>query len=235
MADITVWLSFGAGFMSFISPCCLPLYPAFVSYITGASVGQLKAGHAMRKWRSIAHTACFLAGFSVVFIALGFGASWIGNMFITYGDLIRQLGAIFLIFFGLVAAGVFQPRIFMKAYRFDIKKRPLGLAGSFLVGLVFAAGWTPCTGPILASVLALAVANPASASVYMAAYVFGFSIPFLILAFFIGRLGWMQKYSAKLVKISGFVMAAAGILLFFDWMAVISGYISALFGGFQGF
>lgn len=235
MADVTVWLSFGAGFMSFISPCCLPLYPAFVSYITGASVSRLKSGGGMREWKSILHTVWFLAGFSTVFIALGFGASWIGSFFIRYQDAIRQLGAVALIFFGLLAAGIFQPGIFMKVYRIDVKKQPAGFLGSFLVGLVFAAGWTPCTGPILASVLAMAVAHPASASVYMAAYVFGFSIPFFVLAFFIGRLGWMQKYSVKLLKWSGVVMIFAGILFFFDWMPVISGYMSALFGGFQRF
>ncbi|KYC79269.1 hypothetical protein B4096_3336 [Heyndrickxia coagulans] len=175
--------------MSFISPCCLPLYPAFVSYITGASVSRLKSGGGMREWKSILHTVWFLAGFSTVFIALGFGASWIGSFFIRYQDVIRQLGAVALIFFGLLAAGIFHPGIFMKVYRIDIKKQPAGFLGSFLVGLVFAAGWTPCTGPILASVLAMAVApiRLLRRSIWLHMYL---AFPYLFLSLLFLSDGW---------------------------------------------
>jgi cytochrome c-type biogenesis protein len=235
MTDINIFLAFGAGFLSFISPCCLPLYPAFLSYITGMSVNELKTDNAMLQRRSLLHTLFFLIGFSAIFIAIGFGASFIGNFFLNYKDLIRQLGAIFIVIFGLVVIGVFTPESLMKDRRFEFKNRPAGFIGSILIGMAFAAGWTPCTGPILASVLALAATNPGSGVMYMTAYVLGFAIPFFILSFFIGRMQWIRKNSGKIVKVGGYIMIAVGIMLFFDWMTVILAYFTTIFGGFQGF
>ena len=235
MSDINIFLAFGAGFLSFISPCCLPLYPAFLSYITGMSVNELKTDNAMLQRRSLLHTFFFLVGFSAIFIAIGFGTSLVGNFFLDYKDLIRQLGAIFIVIFGLVVIGVFTPESLMKDRRFEFKNRPAGFIGSILIGMAFAAGWTPCTGPILASVLALAASNPGSGVMYMTAYVLGFAIPFFILSFFIGKMQWIRKHSGKIVKVGGYVMIAVGIMLFFDWMTVILAYFTSIFGGFKGF
>ncbi|MGM0851405.1 MAG: cytochrome c biogenesis CcdA family protein [Bacillota bacterium] len=235
MSDINIFLAIGAGFLSFISPCCLPLYPAFLSYITGMSVNELKTDNAMLQRRSLLHTLFFLVGFSAIFIAIGFGTSLIGNFFLDYKDLIRQLGAIFIVIFGLVVIGVFTPETLMKDRRIEFKNRPAGFFGSILIGMAFAAGWTPCTGPILASVLALAASNPGSGVIYMTAYVLGFAIPFFILSFFIGRMQWIRKNSGKIVKVGGYVMIAVGIMLFFDWMTVILAYLTSVFGGFTGF
>jgi cytochrome c-type biogenesis protein len=105
MADVNLFLAFGAGFLSFISPCCLPLYPAFLSYITGVSVGELQSENAMLKKRSLLHTFFFLLGFSLIFISIGFGTSLIGEWFKQYQDFIRQIGAILIIFFGLFYFG----------------------------------------------------------------------------------------------------------------------------------
>jgi cytochrome c-type biogenesis protein len=235
MTDVNLFLAFGAGFLSFISPCCLPLYPAFLSYITGVSVGEIKTENAMLQRRSFLHTLFFLLGFSIIFIALGFGGSFIGQFFFDYKDLIRQIGAILIIFFGLVIVGVFQPEFLMKERRFELKNRPSGYLGSVLIGLAFAAGWTPCTGPILTAVFALTLSNPGSAMVYMLAYVLGFAIPFLILAFFIGRLGWIRKHNLRIMKAGGWLMIIIGIMLFFNWMTQIIIVFSRLFGGFTGF
>ncbi|MGF3102704.1 cytochrome c biogenesis CcdA family protein [Rossellomorea sp. DUT-2] len=235
MSDFNIFLAIGAGFLSFISPCCLPLYPAFLSYITGMSVNELKTDNAMLQRRSLLHTLFFLVGFSAIFIAIGFGTSLIGNFFLDYKDLIRQLGAIFIVIFGLVVIGVFTPETLMKDRRIEFKNRPAGFFGSVLIGMAFAAGWTPCTGPILASVLALAASNPGSGVIYMTAYVLGFAIPFFILSFFIGRMQWIRKNSGKIVKVGGYVMIAVGIMLFFDWMTVILAYLTSVFGGFTGF
>ncbi|MCA1062510.1 cytochrome c biogenesis protein CcdA (plasmid) [Cytobacillus spongiae] len=235
MSDINIFLAFGAGFLSFISPCCLPLYPAFLSYITGMSVNELKADNALLQRRGLLHTLFFLVGFSAIFIAIGFGTSLIGSFFLDYKDLIRQLGAIFIVVFGLIVIGVFTPESLMKDRRFEFKNRPAGYMGSVLIGMAFAAGWTPCTGPILASVLALAATNPGSGVIYMTSYVLGFAIPFFILSFFIGRMQWIRKNSGKIVKVGGYVMIAVGIMLFFDWMTVILAYFTSMFGGFTGF
>ncbi|MFC4798336.1 cytochrome c biogenesis CcdA family protein [Neobacillus sp. GCM10023253] len=235
MADVNLFLALGAGFLSFISPCCLPLYPAFLSYITGMSVGELKSENAMLTKRSLLHTLFFLIGFSVIFIAIGFGTSFVGSFFQEYKDLIRQLGAIFIVFFGLVIVGILNPEFLMRDRRFEFKNRPSGYIGSILIGMAFAAGWTPCTGPILSSVILLAASNPGSGVLYMTAYSLGFAIPFFILSFFVGRMNWIKKHSVKIMKIGGTLMIIMGVMLFFDWMTKIIQIVSPLFGGFTGF
>jgi len=235
MSDVNIFLALGAGFLSFISPCCLPLYPAFLSYITGMSVGELKSENAMLQKRSLLHTLFFLIGFSIIFIAIGFGTSFIGSFFSEYKDIIRQLGGIFIVLFGLIIVGVFKPEILMKDRRFEFKNRPSGYIGSILIGMAFAAGWTPCTGPILSAVILLAGSNPGSGVLYMLAYSLGFAIPFLILSFFVGRMKWIKKHSGKIMKIGGYIMIVMGIVLFFDWMTKIIIIFQGMFGGFTGF
>ncbi|WP_042356168.1 cytochrome c biogenesis CcdA family protein [Bacillus rubiinfantis] len=235
MSDVNIFLALGAGFLSFISPCCLPLYPAFLSYITGMSVAELQSENALLQKRSLLHTIFFLLGFSIIFIAMGFATSFIGTFFTQYKDLIRQLGGIFIVFFGLVIVGVFKPEFMMKDRRIEFKNRPSGYVGSALIGMAFSAGWTPCTGPILTVVISLAAVNPGSGMLYMIAYVLGFAIPFLILSFFIGRLKWIKKHSVKIMKIGGYIMIVMGIVLFFDWMTKIISIFQGLFGGFTGF
>jgi len=233
--DVNFFLALGAGFLSFISPCVLPIYPAFISYITGMSVNELKSDNAMLQKRSMLHTLCFILGFSIVFIALGYSSSFIGSFFKDFKELIRQVGGILIIFFGLVVIGFLNPKFMMKERKFHFKSRPLGFIGSILIGIAFAAGWTPCTGPILAALFSLTVTNPQSAVVYMVAYVLGFAIPFFVLSFFIGKLQWIRKHSAKIVKIGGAVMVIMGVFLFFNWMTILTSYMSLLFGGFTGF
>jgi cytochrome c-type biogenesis protein len=235
MTDVNIFLALGAGFLSFISPCCLPLYPAFLSYITGMSVGELKTDNAMLQKRSLLHTIFFLIGFSAIFIAIGFGTSFVGSFFLEYKDLIRQLGGIFIVIFGLMIVGIFNPAFLMKDRRLEFKNRPSGFIGSTLIGMAFAAGWTPCTGPILTSVILLAASNPGSGVLYMVAYSLGFAIPFLILSFFVGRMKWIRTHSGKIVKIGGYIMIIMGLVLFFDWMTKIITIFSGLFGGFTGF
>lgn len=235
MGDINLFLAFGAGLLSFISPCCLPLYPAFLSYITGVSINELKEDQAMLTKRSLFHTLFFLLGFSVIFIAIGFGTSVIGKLFLDYQDFIRQIGAIFIIFFGFVVLGVFTPDILMKEKRFQFRNRPAGFLGSSLIGMAFAAGWTPCTGPILASVIFLAASNPSSGLLYMVAYTLGFAIPFFVLSFFIGKMNWIKKHNVKIMKIGGVIMIIMGVFLFFDWLTKIIIFFTNIFGGFTGF
>ncbi|WP_153464227.1 cytochrome c biogenesis CcdA family protein [Sediminibacillus terrae] len=236
MADVNVFLAFGAGFLSFISPCCLPLYPAFLSYITGMSVDDLQKRKKFFQKQPMLHTTFFLLGFSIIFIAIGFSTSWIGGWFIRYDDLIRQLGAILIIFLGLVVVGFYKPILFMKEYKVSLKNRPPGYLGSSAVGMAFAAGWTPCTGPILAAVIALGVSSPDEAVFYMISYVLGFSIPFFLMAMFIGRIKWIKRHNRKIVKFGGYVMIIMGVFLFFGWMTRLTSFITnQFFGGWTGF
>ncbi|MBD3107363.1 sulfite exporter TauE/SafE family protein [Bacillus sp. AGMB 02131] len=236
MTDVSVFLAFGAGFLSFISPCSLPLYPAFLSYITGMSVGEMKKENALLQKRSFLHTLCFLLGFSIIFIVLGYGTSFIGHFFSSNQTLIRQIGAIIIVFFGFVIIGVFKPSFMMKDHKFVLKNRPGGYFGSILIGLAFAAGWTPCTGPILASVLLMAANNADAAMIYMIAYILGFAIPFLVLSFFIGKMNWIKNNNVKIMKFGGYIMIFMGILLYFDGMTIIASFfVNNVFGGWTGF
>ena len=234
-SDINVLLAFGAGFLSFISPCTLPLYPAFLSYITGMSYNELKNEKGMLQKRAILHTIFFLIGFSIIFIAIGFGATMMKGFFYNYQELLRQIGAILIVIFGLMIVGLLQIDFLMKDQKFQFKNRPSGYFGSVIIGLAFAAGWTPCTGPILASIILMATTNPDAGLYYMLAYYFGFAIPFFVLSFFITRLTWIRTNSQRILKIGGYIMILVGILLFFDGMTLIIRIISPIFGGFTGF
>ncbi|TFJ94748.1 cytochrome c biogenesis CcdA family protein [Lentibacillus salicampi] len=232
--EVNIFIAFGAGFLSFISPCVLPLYPAFLSYITGMSVNELKNENKMLTRRSLLHTVFFLIGFSLVFIMMGFGSSFISEFLDSNRDIIRQIGAILIVFFGLVVVGVFNFEFLMKDRKITFKNRPAGFFGSFIIGLAFSLGWTPCMGPILVIVISLAATNPDLGLVMMISYILGFSIPFLILSFFIGKLTWIRRNSGRIVKIGGYIMILMGVALYFDWMTDLTAFLAGLFG-FAGF
>ncbi|MEB1807442.1 MAG: cytochrome c biogenesis protein CcdA [Bacillaceae bacterium] len=236
MDDLSILLAFAAGVLSFLSPCNLPLYPAFISYITGLSVDKITKEHKGLPPQAMLHTLFFLVGFSLIFLVLGLSTTFIGSLFNQYNNLIRQIGAIFIVFFGLVIFGVFNPKFLMKNKTFTFKNKPSGYLGTLVIGMGFAAGWTPCIGPILASVIALGVSNPGSGLLYMFVYSLGFSIPFFGMTFFIGKLNWIKKYSTRIMKIGGSIMILMGVILFFDWMTKITSFlVNHIFGGFMGF
>ncbi|MBM7644940.1 cytochrome c-type biogenesis protein [Scopulibacillus daqui] len=235
MANVNIFIAFGAGLLSFVSPCSLPLYPAYLSYITGISVDELKENNGLLQRRAWLHTLFFLAGFSLIFIALGLSSSFIGGLFHQFGDVIRQAGAILIIFFGVVVVGWLKPSFLMKDRKISFRERPSGFLGSMIIGMGFAAGWTPCTGPILAAVIALGVTHPSEGLFYMMAYVLGFAVPFIIFSFFIGRMHWIKTYSGKVTKIGGYIMIVMGIFLYFNWMTKITSFlVGRVFGGFTG-
>ncbi|MUK90626.1 cytochrome c biogenesis protein CcdA [Ornithinibacillus sp. L9] len=238
-ADISIFLAFGAGILTFVSPCVFPLYPAFLSYITGMSVSEIQNGKIKGQQKAIFHTIFFLLGFSIIYLVLGVGtsgsATLIETWYFQYGDLIRQIGAILIVFFGLITIGVFQPKFLMKDHKLTIRNKPSGYIGTVVIGLAFAIGWTPCMGPILSATLVLVGANPSQGLWYMSAYIFGFSIPFLLMAFFITKLNWVKKYTGTFMKIGGGIMIAMGIILFFDKFTLINSLLQPIFKDFQGF
>ena len=234
MSDVNIFLAFGAGFLSFISPCVLPLFPAFLSYITGMSVSELKEDNGMLKRRSLIHTILFLIGFTTIFLILGLTGSYFSQFFIQNDTIIRRLGALLMIFFGLVITGIFNFNFLMRDRKITFKNRPVGYFGSFLIGLTFSLGWTPCMGPILGAVIGLGADQPDLFFVLMVAYSLGFSIPFLLLSFFIGKLNWIKRYSSTIVKVGGYVMIFIGVALYFDWMTKLTSYLAGVFN-FQGF
>jgi len=233
MMELSLWLAFGAGLLSFVSPCTLPLYPVFLSYITGVSVTDLKE-RGVREKRSLFHTLAFLVGFAMVFVVLGLSTSLFADVFITYRDTLRMVGALVIFVFGVVLVGLWQPTFLMREKKLNLGERKGGYVGTVLVGIGFAAGWTPCTGPILAGVIGLAATNPSQGMFYMLAYVLGFSIPFLLMAFFVGRSRLFVQYSLKLTKFGGALMMVFGVMLYFDGLSKFAAWMSDIVG-FTGF
>lgn len=224
--ELTIFVAFGAGILSFVSPCVLPIYPAFISYITGMSYDDLKNKGLNRN--AVIHTIIFLIGFSFIYMILGMSIGYISNIFISYQTLIRQIGAIIIIIFGLMILGIFQPQFLMRDRKINFKVRPSGYIGTFLIGMAFAAGWTPCNGPIIAAIGTLAVTHSSQAMLYMLMYVLGFSIPFFVLTFFITRLQVIRKYNVAIMKIGGIIMIIMGVLLFFDLLTEITIFFQSL-------
>ncbi|WP_163530768.1 cytochrome c biogenesis CcdA family protein [Halobacillus ihumii] len=233
-ADITIWLALGAGILSFLSPCTLPIFPAYLSYITGMSVKEIQHQNEWKiRSKLLLHAAFFLLGVSMIFISLGVGVSFLGQWIqgLLSGEsglFLQRIAGLFIIIMGLFVAGWLQVTSFMKEKRYHFSKKPVGYLGTIFVGMGFAAGWTPCIGPIFASILVVAASNPTQGALYTIMYVIGFSIPFLILTFFLGSTKWIVRYSQKIMKVGGAVMIVMGVLLFTGQMARLSNLLLRL-------
>ncbi|OCT12405.1 cytochrome C biogenesis protein [Paenibacillus pectinilyticus] len=237
MDSVNLWIALWAGIASFISPCCLPLYPSFLSYITGISVSELKSGRTSAQVRrqTMLHTLSFIVGFSIIFYALGLTAGFLGNFFIDYRDLLRQIAALLIFVMGLFLLGIFQPQWLMKERKLNIKFRPAGYVGSIFVGMGFAAGWSPCVGPILSAILALAATEPGTWFKLTTSYSLGFAIPFFVLSFFIGSTKWILRYSSSIMKIGGGLMIVIAILLYTGKMTQITLWLNTITPDFLKF
>ncbi|AIF44884.1 MULTISPECIES: cytochrome c biogenesis CcdA family protein [Virgibacillus] len=233
-ADLTIWLAFGAGLLSFLSPCTLPIFPAYLSYITGMSVKEMQDKPSMKiRSKLLIHSVFFLLGVSLIFIGLGIGVSFLGQWIQGLlagqsGLFIQRIAGIFIIIMGLFVAGWINITSFMKEKRFRFTNKPVGYLGTVFVGMGFAAGWTPCIGPIFASILVVAASNPGQGGLYTLMYVIGFAVPFLVLTFFLGSTRWIVRYSDKIMKVGGIVMILMGVLLFTGQMPRISAFLLKL-------
>ena len=237
MENITIWVALAGGFLAFISPCCLPLYPSFVSYITGVSVNELKENkQASFRKKVLIHSIFFSLGFSVIYYVLGFSLSTIAGLFTQNETLIQMLGGIFLVFMGLFLMGIIKPEFMFKEKRIKHEKKPASYLNSFVVGFVFSAGWTPCIGPIFGAILTYgSLVNPAHTIAVVTAYSLGFCIPFIIMAFFIGKTRFILKYSSALMKFGGAIIVVMGVMIYFDkmyylniWTADLQYFIESL-------
>lgn len=231
MLVVGMFLAIGAGALSFLSPCVLPIFPAYLSYITGVSVKELQGSQDVKiRSKLLSHSVFFLLGVSLVFISLGVGASFLGQWIqkLLIGDsglLIQRIAGVFIIFMGLFVAGWINITALMKEKRFRYSKKPAGYIGTFFVGMGFAAGWTPCIGPIFGSILFLAASNPGQGIFYTAMYIVGFALPFLVLTFFLGSTRWIVRHSGIIMKIGGVIMILMGLLLFSGQMPRITEFL----------
>lgn len=203
-----------AGLLSFLSPCVLPLMPSYLSFITGISFEDLQNATNKKKIQmlTLKNSLFFILGFSLVFISLGASSSVIGRLFVSYQEWIRIIGGVVIIFFGLFVAGFFQMNFLQRDKRFHLSGKPTGYLGSVVVGTAFAAGWTPCIGPILGTILLYASAQ--GSTLYgvklLSMYSLGLAIPFLFASLAFNS---FLIYSKKIRKYMKFIMLASGILL----------------------
>lgn len=219
--DISIWGAFIAGLISFVSPCVLPIVPPYLCYLAGVSLEQLTdAGErvAGASRRVFFAALAFVLGFSTVFIALGATASLIGQTITRYMDTLSIVAGVVIIIMGLHFLGVFKISMLYREARVQVDRKPAGLVGSYLVGLAFAFGWTPCVGPILAAILFVAGAEESAlrGSSLLFAYSMGIGLPFLAAALFAGPfMGFMarfKKHMGTVEKVMGGLLVLTGIL-----------------------
>ncbi|MFA5576623.1 MAG: cytochrome c biogenesis protein CcdA [Tissierellaceae bacterium] len=228
LGDVSVPIAFGAGFLSFFSPCLLPMIPAYIMYITGINMeDELEK----RRLFAIIRTGGFVIGFTIIFMIMGSSASFIGKAFIRNKEIFARVSGLLIVIFGLSMMGVIKLGFLDMEKRATAPKKISNWFGSILMGMAFAAGWTPCFGPVLASILIYAgSAATVSKGVYLLfIYSLGMAVPFMLTAVFInGFIKLMEKFE-KFFKymplISGAIMVVFGILIFFDKVVDISRFL----------
>ncbi len=229
--NFTLLTVFGAGFVSFLSPCILPMLPTYTALLAGG--GQTAAGD---RWTFLINAISFLSGFTIIFVAMGATASFIGELFLDYQEVIRKVGAVFMVIMGLQVLGILRISGLEREHRPFLKSTFAGPVGAFLLGLAFTAGWTPCTGPILATVLmyAGATATVSQGAFLLLIYAMGFCLPFLALAMLINRymnkIRGIYKWLPVIQQVAGAVLIVAGIFIYFDLMQKGLGILWNLFG-----
>ena len=230
-----VLVAFTAGLFSFLSPCVLPLFPSYLSFVTGMSVSDLSAElTAATRRRVMLHSVAFVVGFSMVFVALGASFSAASAFLLDYRDWIRWVGGALIVVFGLYIAGVFNFGPFSRTKQWQLREKPAGYAGSFIVGLTFAIGWTPCVGPILGAILSLAgTADTVGRGVgLLVAYSAGLGLPFLLSAIALGAfLKFFKKYRPFIPIVergAGVILVVVGVLVFTNYYVVLNSWAIAL-------
>lgn len=236
MENVSLIMAFGGGLLSFFSPCVLPVIPSYVSYITGISFEDLTGEQDKGRIRKVTlkNSLSFIAGFSLIFILLGASSSFLGSILSDYQDTVRKIGGVLIVVMGLYIAGILKIGFLMQDKRLHLQNKPAGLLGSFFVGTGFAAGWTPCIGPVLGSILLYAsTANSVTSGIeLLTAYALGLGIPFLITSLAINTaLSYFKKinrYMRVVSVVSGLFLVVVGILLFTGTFNVLSQYMTMI-------
>ncbi len=232
--------AFLAGVVSFVSPCVLPLVPSYVTFITGVSFDELTAEKQSARVRrlTILHSLAFIAGFSMVFIALGATATATGQFLRDHQDTLRRVGGVLIVVFGVYLLGILPIPALSRERKFQLTQKPLGLLGSVLVGITFAAGWTPCIGPILASILVYASTADTvwTGILLLSVYSLGLGVPFFLASLglnsFLAASGRLRRSLRTIEVVSGVILIAFGIALitnlFTHFVTFLARYLPAL-------
>ena len=234
-ANITIVVAFVAGLASFLSPCVLPLVPGYISLISGVSLEHLKGeggGARMRARRAVVlNSLAFNAGLSLIFVTLGAAAGYVGATVLS-NPWLRVIGGLVIIAFGLQLMGVLKIGALYRDTRKFSDEKPRGMLGSLTLGIAFAAGWTPCIGPILGGIIGLAATSGGwkSGLILSAFYAAGLAIPFLLVGLllnqFLGFYGWFRRHLHKVEVVSGVMLIAIGLLVAFNFSTVIANFAS---------
>jgi len=235
--NVSYALAFTAGFFTFLSPCLLPIIPSFIAYITGISLSDMndpaRQGEAKRK--AIIHSVLFIAGFSIIFILLGLTATFIGKALFHYQKVIQIGGGLLIILFGLYLMGILRLDFLGKEMKMRFKPEGASYLGSFLIGVTFAAAWTPCAGPILGSILLLAGTKTSvvEGAKLLSAYSLGIALPFFVTALlvntFLAHLNKIKKFISTVNIISGAFLVVVGVLIMTNYLNVIAAKLSGIF------
>ena len=229
-ATFGLLVAFSAGLLSFLSPCVLPLVPSYVTFITGLSLDEVRTA----RRTAVIHALLFILGFSLIFIALGATASVLGRVLFVARVWITRVGGALIILFGLYLLGVFNFRVLGQDRRVYLADKPLGYLGTVLVGLAFGAGWTPCIGPILGSILIYtsSTADLHRGLLLLTAYSAGLAIPFLAAAIAIDRfLAAFARWRGAMKwvnRVGGVLLIVVGLLLITNYFTVLAGWLQAL-------
>ena len=227
--DLSGLIAFGSGILSFFSPCVLPLIPSYLIFISGISVDNYNEVLSSKYRKNVLiHSIAFVLGFSFVFMTLGFSSSFIGNILSSYQTYIVKAGGLILIVMGLFYLNIIKIPILNQEKIIQLKEKPVGIFGSFVVGITFSLGWTPCIGPALSSILVIAstTENVFQGVYLLGLYSLGMAIPFLIssllcnkLLGFLKRYGHLVRYS---MKILGILLIIIGLLLITSYFGTLS-------------
>ena len=239
--DITYWGSFGAGVLSFASPCVLPLIPAYLCFLGGASLDELTAEGGVDKAvqrRVFVSASAFVLGFATVFIVLGATATAVSGFIADNINILAKIAGVIIVVFGLHYMGLFKIGFLNFEKRFHLENKPAGLVGSYILGLAFAFGWTPCVGPILATILMVAASGDdvMYGTSLLAVYAAGIGLPFLLAAFavkpFMAFLGKFRKHMRKVEIAIGTLLVVTGIAIFTGSLAEASNWLLETFPAF---
>lgn len=226
-ASVSLTISFTAGVLSFLSPCVLPLIPSYVSFITGLSLDDVQRSRRI----TLVHSLLFVLGFTAVFLLLGATATAVGRMFFQQREWVGRIGGLLVILLGLYLLGVINLPALAQERRVHIADKPLGYVGTVLVGMAFAAGWTPCIGPILGAVLTYTAssADLNRGLLLLLAYSLGLAVPFLLAALMIDRfMGAFRRYRPALLwmsRASGALLIGIGILMITGSMTTLTTWL----------
>jgi len=224
----TFFLVFATGVLSILSPCVLPLIPAYLGFLTGMTPGEMAQGE--KRGAIMRHAVAFLLGFSLIFLALGALADSVQTLLTTYNTQVRYVGAALLLVLGLSTLNILKIPFLKMEARVQFSKKPAGYLGSAVVGLAFAAGWSPCLGPFLSTALSAAASSPGQGIPLLALYVLGFSIPFLLFAFFFGSSRKLNRYTPIIERVGGVMMIIAAVLLVTNGFSSLSIWLTKIVG-----